>query len=234
MNWSFCICTDGNSDNRINFTIDSILYQNIPKFEILICGGWTSDIAGRPHTRHIPFDETQCNGWITRKKSILAQEAKFDNVVLLHDYFKFLPGWYEGWCSFGNDFEVANNVILNMEGTRHSDWAVHPYDFWRSFPDRYEKDWNVSLLYDTVGLSKIQYISGGYFVVKKDFMLRHPFDESLTWGQKEDLVWSEEVRQITDFKFNPYSTVQIMKSGKWAPGLINLEDLEKVKGDNGL
>ena len=86
--FTFGICTDGKSPHNIEKVIDSILSNNInpSNFEIIIIGG---DITPRihPNVLFIPFNEEVKPGWITRKKNIIVQEAKFDNVLLVHDYF---------------------------------------------------------------------------------------------------------------------------------------------------
>ena len=80
MDFTFGIITNGTTDNFVETVVNSILAQNIPNFEIIIVGnsGVKAD-----NTRVIPFDETQRNMWITRKKNIITEEAKFDNIVYL-------------------------------------------------------------------------------------------------------------------------------------------------------
>jgi len=138
--------------------------------------------------RSIRFDETQKpKPWITRKKNILVQEAKYENIVLMHDYMLLHPDWYKGWVANGEDFDVGMNCVLNMEGTRHSDWIVNMFDVWKLHPEWDWKMWDTSLPYDAKGLTKIQYISGGYWVAKKKFMLENPLDESLMWVRRKIL-----------------------------------------------
>jgi hypothetical protein len=55
------------------------------------------------------------------------------------------------------------------------------------------------------------YISGAYFCVKKDFYLANPLNESLFWGESEDVEWSCRVRKLTDFKINTKSSVTYTK-----------------------
>lgn len=250
MKFTFAICYGPNNHHAIESIAISILSQYLfclenvlETFEILAIGEKTSQdmhaswegVKNKKIGKWIQFDETQKEkGWITRKKNILAQEAKFENIVFLHDYFVFDLDWLGGWVKFGNDFEIANNIILNKDGTRHSDWTVNMFDVWKLYPEWDWKMWDVNLPYTETELTKIQYISGGYWVAKKQFMLDNPLNEELLWGDKEDIEWSERIRQKTTFKFNPNSIVQIMKPGKWAPGLIDQTVLDKVKGANGL
>jgi hypothetical protein len=68
--------------------------------------------------------------------------------------------------------------------------------------------------YDISHLTKFMYISGGYFIVKKNIMLEFPLDERLGWGEGEDVIWSKQVRQKYKFSMNPHSEVLIAKNGK--------------------
>ena len=42
-------------------------------------------------------------------------------------------------------------------------------------------------------------------------MQKFPLDESLSWGESEDVKWSKEVRQHFKFKLNPHSSVRLLK-----------------------
>ena len=55
------------------------------------------------------------------------------------------------------------------------------------------------------------FISGTYFCTKREFFLSNMLDESLFWGDGEDVEWSLRVRQKTRFVFNPHSIVKYRK-----------------------
>ena len=58
------------------------------------------------------------------------------------------------------------------------------------------------------------YISGSYWIAKKDVMQEFPLNENLLWGMGEDVLWSKEVRNVHSFNMNSNSSVKIMKTGK--------------------
>jgi hypothetical protein len=58
------------------------------------------------------------------------------------------------------------------------------------------------------------YISGSYWVAKKNVMEEFPLEESLSWGQGEDTYWSKQIRQKYDFNMNINSEVKILKPNK--------------------
>ena len=123
MNFTFGIVTysghDGKDNlNKVNNIIDAIENENIPEYEIIVVG----DFAGeRKNTRVIKFDETVKKGWITRKKNIITEEAKHDIIVYTHDYIVPVKGFYRGWTKFGDDWDIAMNVVINGDGTRYRD-----------------------------------------------------------------------------------------------------------------
>jgi hypothetical protein len=80
MNFTFGIITGGGNEVMINEIIDSIEFENIPNYEIIIVGN-TNII--RKNTRIINFDENIKTAWITKKKNIITHEAIYENIVYL-------------------------------------------------------------------------------------------------------------------------------------------------------
>jgi hypothetical protein len=197
MNFSFGITTDYSDQNRLNEIISSIRSLQIPNYEILIIGGQKPE--DKQDVNHIFFDESQKSGWVTRKKNTLAQAAKYDNVVIFHDYYVFEKDWYKNFLEFGDDWDVCSNAQYLITGKRHfTDWVV-----WDSpiFP-RY-----TALNYDDWSHTKYMYQSGGYFIVKKQFMEKCPLNEDMMWGSAEDVEWSLRMREIANWKCNGKSIV---------------------------
>lgn len=201
MNITFGIITDGNSDNYIIEIIKSIEIQNIENYEILIVGN--TRINNKKNLRIINFDETIKRGWITKKKNIINKEAKYNIIVFMHDYIKFLPNWYNGMLKFGEDWDICMNIIKNKSGERWFDWITGRAS------DEF-KVWNVSAPYDYTNTHKM-YISGTYFICKKYVLEKYPFDENRSWGELEDVEWSTKWNHYLKYKMNIYSSVQLLK-----------------------
>lgn len=213
MKFTFGIITGGNDDS-VNKVIDSIEKQNIPEYEIIIVGGNPID---RKSTVHIDFDENIKPKWITKKKNLITEHARYENIVYLHDYILLGEGWYNGFLEIGDDFDICMNVVINTDGTRFRDWTL-----WAELEpmkdglsnedvDYIGSNRHFLLPYDVDYMTKYQYISGSYWVAKKQVMLENPLDENLTWGQGEDVEWSKIVRKKYKFTMNPYSYVIFMK-----------------------
>ena len=208
MNFTFGIITDGHSDDRMEMIFDSIESQGIKGYEIIVVGPHEYN---RKNVKSIIFDESRKSAWITRKKNLIVKTAQYDNLVFMHDYFILGEKWYQGQLCRGNDFEIRMDKIINTDGSRFRDWCIWPHN----------GNWMDGVVgreclipYNISHLTKFMYISGGYFIVKKNIMLEFPLDERLSWGEGEDVIWSKQVRQKYKFSMNPHSKVLISKNGK--------------------
>jgi hypothetical protein len=154
-----------------------------------------------------------------------------------------LDDWYEGFLKFGNNFNVCITKMINLyvETDRESD----------RFRDLILDHWTISHTLDRLGinnmhclvpysewcpeLSKYCYISGGYIIGKKNFMLKHPQLEHLGWQEGEDVAWSRSIRNNTTFSFNPYSTLKVNKTSNarvFDP--MDIPNMQKLKKHLGI
>lgn len=213
MNFSFGIITDGTQEHRLQQVIKSIVDQNINNYEIIIVGGGKNVYYDM--IRRISFDESIKKGWITKKKNLIIHNAKYENIVFLHDYIILNKNWYIGFLKFGNDFNIVTNQIEDIHG-RYRDWTL--YKGWVKdipIPEQEKQDMikygRMLIPYEFDHLNNYQYISGAYWVAKKEVMIKEPLDESRCHGQAEDIQWAKQVKNKYGFKFNPYSKVFSLK-----------------------
>jgi len=211
ISFTFGIVTSGNSDDRIEKIVESIKQLEIPQYEIIIVGN--SKLNG---LNVIPFDESIKSGWITKKKNIITENAKYENIVYLHDYIVFDKDWYNGWLKFGDKYHACMNVIKNQDGTRYRDWTLMP----NSFPVDIGN--NLLLPYYETRFQKYMYFSAAYFVAKKSVMKEFPQNNNLVWGQAEDIEWSNRYKTKYDFSMNPHSTVILLKYAN--PVFVEMSD----------
>jgi hypothetical protein len=201
MKWTFGIVTIGNAEENIRRIHDSIMGQHAADdFEIIIVGG--NDMS-LPKVRHLPFNESERQGWITKKKNLIAQEATHNNICLMHDYVFLYEDWYKNFEKFGDDWDVCMNSIINLDGQRFRDWIT--CHAWCPEGDI------IFLDYDDWNRTQQMYISGTYFCIKKKFLLENPLDEKLSWGQGEDVLWSRDMRTKWNYKCNGDSKVGLLK-----------------------
>ena len=198
MEWTFGIVTSSLSGEFLEQQTSSIARLGLSRYEIIVIGG--EEYSGK-NIKHLAFDETKQVGWVTRKKNLLAHAASFENLVVCHDYFRFHEDWAAGFEIFGKDWNVALNRIKDIKGRRFYDWT-----YWDS--ESHPK--YSAVPYDVTDQTSKQFVPGAYFCTKTDFLLNNPFDESLSWGQSEDVEWSLRIRD-KGMVFNPFSSAQHLK-----------------------
>jgi hypothetical protein len=203
-----------NTSNLIE-SINSIIDLQIPQtdFEVIIVGG-TNIFTHLSFITHIPFDETIKNAWITKKKNIIIENAKYENIVMCHDYIKFDINWYSSFLTFGNDWDICVTKIVNKNGRRFRDFTFFPgYDWYSDIKDIIKE--RCLLPNDskpTKECLRYMYISGSYFIVKKYVVEKYKLDERLSWGESEDVEWYKRVlKEYTDIKYNYNSIVHFTK-----------------------
>jgi hypothetical protein len=202
--WTFGIITVYEDKKRLQEIVESIRNLNIPEYEILFVGGGdSSDIDGKD-IRKIDFDESVKERWITKKKNVLVKEARYENIVLMHDYHIFDKDWYKNFVEFGIDWDICSCPQYLITGARNPmDWSL-----WDK--PGYGRAW--SLRYDDWTQTQYMYISGGFFIVKRNVMIEEPLDESRGWNEEEDVEWSYRVRNKYVIKCNGKS---IVRHNKW-------------------
>lgn len=208
MDWTFGIPTDGLTNPHFHRRIvNSIVLQRIPNYEIIFCvekgialkQQWPNRRWAKQYPMRVIHSSTQKEAWITHKKNLIAQHAKYPNLCLLHDYFILGNDWHQGYLRFGEDWNVCSNVILTQKGKRLWDWT------------RQSAYGHALLDYTDYSQLDKMYVSGGFFCVKRDYFLANPLNEDLVWGQAEDVEWSNRIKTTWNLKFNPYSMAKAIK-----------------------
>lgn len=225
MDFTFGIITDGKQPERVLEIARTIEANRIPNYEIIVVGG---NQYRHPHTKFLPFDETKRGSWITRKKNLITEAAQYENIVYLHDYITFDAGWYNGFSRYGDNFKVCVNPMVNPDGSRYRDLTFFPAfrdmrrfgldidrnsDLFQQIPNMGEHECLIPYQHfkENHAVTQWMYISGAYWVAKKHVMQEFPLNEMLSWGQGEDVLWSEQVKSRYNFSFNPYSYVRLLK-----------------------
>lgn len=211
--------------------VQSIRDLLIPNYEIIIVGTKKNISVHGPDIKVIDFDEDIRRAWITRKKNIITENAKYNNIVYQHDYIVYDSGWYQAWKDF--KYDVGMNPIQNVDGTRYRDWSIFPQgglvESLKKILNYHEHCYEYLLPYTETGMSALQYISGAWWVAKKHVMQEFKLNESLMWGQGEDVDWSYKVRKKYKFSINTEASVSLLKYNSVAFTLIQDENLEKVR-----
>ena len=207
MKWTFAITYLGGE--YLSSVIKSIKnQQNIDEHEILVIGPRNENLNKiKSEVKSIIFDESLVKGWITMKKNILAQNAEYENVCMMHEYVGLCEGWYDGFEKFGYEWDVCMNPIRMSNGLRYRDWITmqRPINF---------------ISYSDSTKTKEMYISGTYWCGKRSFMTKNPQDIQRAWGMGEDIEWAMRCNQKWNYKLNPHSVVKLLKEkpkSDWNP-----------------
>jgi len=213
MKFTFGIITFDDQEERVSHIIEDIKEYSDDS-EIIVVGGSNQY---DPDIKHVRFDESVNSGWITRKKNIVTEIASNQNIVYAHDYYTINTTWQDGWDSFGNEWDVCMNVIKNVDGSRFRDWCA-----WDDPELCYFKQFFTGLQSDKEGhfaclapydytKTKYMYISGGYWVAKKETMEKYPLDEKLMANQAEDVEWSKRMRPSCNYVLNKNVVIDLLK-----------------------
>ena len=242
-NWTFWIITNWERIEWIEKVIQSILKQEIPNFEIIIC--WKlidKSIIEKYNLKYVEFTEKDEIWWITRKKNLVVQNAKYENLMIMHDKIILDDNWYNWMQKYWNNFESLSCITKNIEGKRYSDWKVvlwkdlyfiknKIYSKIRKNVDKWV--YKESLWFDQYYLNYNDWdvhssIVGHFNILKKRIASKVQWDENLYWNCAEDVALSSDIN-VNGFlnKFNPYSGVTSLNFRQAEHPIINF-DIEKL------
>lgn len=205
--WSFCIPTGPGDATGLNAVVKRILELDVPEKEILLCGRPDRSFRYWDQVRIVGEDIPAPPVWITRKKNVLAQEARHENLCIIHDRV-FLPvNFMSAMRQFGDLYPFAGfqslwfDDRLNLSPVRYSDYhcineghktplaavnqsgrlsAIHPELFAEFEKQEY-------LCANPVRYRSGNYLTGSLYIVKRNAWLHTPQDENLYWAQFEDV-----------------------------------------------
>ena len=201
--WTFGIVTNGKRRDFIKKAIYSIRRLNIPEYEIILCGTYYGET--NPDIKYIRFTEKDVRGWITKKKNLICENAKYENVAVIHDRIYFDKGWFQGIKEWGNCFDVLSCPVILPEGSavKYTNWkTVGPC--WRREDDYKLSHSNGRLDYSDWDFNV--YVGEPIVVLKKSIWEKVRWDEELFWGDAEDIEYSlRQHKSGIMIRLNPYS-----------------------------
>lgn len=185
--WSFGIITNGQNNDSVKSLVQSIINQNIPNFEVNICGPnpFEDEI---PDYINIAQDVSilpDLRGPISAKKNILINLSKFENLCLLHDRYLLHENWYSKMKEYGNYFDFLEIPNKKVSLFRAPDHQI----FKGNISDTYLRG-NPFLSYTRS--SPNQFLQGGSITGKKSIMIKNLFLDHLHWGEFEDVHFSKK------------------------------------------
>ncbi|VVB70684.1 Uncharacterised protein [uncultured archaeon] len=202
---TFGIITKGGRDEVIDSCIESIFDEKIPQYEIIVCGTYSGKYL--KNIKYLPFSEFDNFGWITKKKNLICESAKYENLVIFHDRYKLRSGWYEGFKKFGFEYDLLINYKLTYDDVRDFDWITIVGN----------ENGLQEKLRAQVGLMDVRDWEGNYFIngpcviIKKSIWKENKWDDRLFWSMYEDnyLSYHLQINGVIP-RFNPYSAFEAL------------------------
>ena len=213
--WSFGIITNGKKNDCVEKQIQSIKSQKILNYEIIVCGNY---MKRKEKNFKYVFFEKYDTGWITGQKNELVKNAKYENLVVLHDRIVLDKDWYKEIKKYGNYFEVLSCKVHNDQEERCGDWITYGniFGMFGKIGMLDYKDWD-----------KNGYIDGALYILKKSVWKKVKWDETLYWNQGEDAKLSSDWYEngiVT--RFNPFSSCLTLS---WRHGILPLYEFNSQK-----
>lgn len=202
--WTFGIITEGKRNDAMEKIIQSIHKLKIPSYEIIVCGNYFN----RLDITYIHFIDDLPR--ITKKKNIICQSAKYENMVIIHDRIIFNSDWFTGMKKYGNNFDVLScKILYKWFGAyfRADDWCVYPPGICIAY-----NQWSPEIS-----------INGGLIILKHSLWEKVKWDETMFYPDDyEDLDYSKRVLQSgARIEFNPYSSCETLT---WKHRIARIED----------
>lgn len=218
--WSFCIPVGDGDPKFLNACVARILEIEMPEFEIILCGKPASGFLYWSQVRIVGENITAPPLHITRKKNILAQSARFNNLCILHDRVLLPKNFYVAIKRMGDDYPLTGFQSFWFAGRgqtlplRYSDFGVsatRPCNVLSK--KRLSKNdiphlANLALYIQHPARSDFgrDYLTGSLYMCKRAVWEHVPQNENLYWQEYEDV---EQAMAAADAgipsRINPYS-----------------------------
>lgn len=207
--WTFGIPVGPEDATVLNAVVKRILEIDIPNKEIILCGTPGKNFAYFDQVRIVGEDITAPPVQICKKKNRLAQEATYNNLVILHDRV-FLPKHFgEMVRRFGPRYPLMTlqsmffDNRVSMHPRRYSDYFLLKAEISKGLQGLHKSS-NESVSIATSLHSEIEmtgfcianpmrfnkdmsYPSGSLYVCRKDVWNAFSLDDSLSWLEFEDV-----------------------------------------------
>jgi hypothetical protein len=199
--WTFGILTSGPSPRAAEMA-RCILALDLPAVEVIFCGPRPDGAPDDPRVRAIDLDRPEPRGWITRKKNLIAREARHENLCLLHDRYRITTDWARalrgtepsrGVCTFPQVYRIDGPGRFTQ---RYADYQVlhQRSGIQAALAARvFAGEHVLYMAYDD--FAETAFCCGGLYVTSRTILQRVPQDEGLYHGEWEDVVFGLECQR---------------------------------------
>jgi hypothetical protein len=232
--WTFGILTSGESPQAATMAA-AILELDLPNVEVIFCGPRPVGAPDDPRVSAIDLERPEPRGWITRKKNLIADRARYDNLCLLHDRFVITPDWADALNEYGVCYSFLTFPQVYYAG-------VH-----RQFPLRYPDyqllaqeqglegsletavyDAHRVLCPDYDDFSETSFCCRGLYLARRSLWNLVRQDETLYHCEWEDISFGLECqRRGLPHRVNPFAIAESV-----TPHPLALTRLDTIRGAN--
>ncbi|QRY79691.1 hypothetical protein JVX91_00835 [Pseudomonas sp. PDNC002] len=233
--WTFGLPVGPEDATVLNAVVQRILELDIPNKEILLCGVPGKNFRYFDQVRIVGEDITAPPVQICKKKNRLAQEARYNNLVILHDRV-FLPSHFgEMVRRFGPRYPLMTlqslffDNVRNLGPRRYSDYGMAMGSIGQGMKGLHRTaDEAVSIapalfaeiertgfcFASPMRYSKdLSYPTGSLYICRKEVWNAYPLDESLLWTEFEDIEHGIRASHGgVPTRVNPYGITQSVTS----------------------
>lgn len=233
--WTFGIPVGPEDATVLNAVVQRILELDIPNKEILLCGTPGKNFRYFDQVRIVGEDITAPPVQICKKKNRIADEARYNNLVILHDRV-FLPAHFgEMVRRFGPRYPLMTlqslffDNVRNFGPRRYSDYGMAMGVIAEGMKGMHRSDNTVvsiaSALFAEVERTGFcfaspmryakdaSYPTGSMYICRKEVWQAFPLDESLLWAEFEDIEHGIRASKGgVPSRVNPYGVAQSVTS----------------------
>ncbi|ULT71493.1 hypothetical protein [Pseudomonas sp. BC42] len=233
--WTFGIPVGPEDATVLNAVVKRILEIDIPNKEIILCGSPGENFAYFDQVRIVGEDITAPPVQICKKKNRLALEAKYNNLVILHDRV-FLPKHFgEMVRRFGPRYPLMTlqsmffDNRMSMHPRRYSDYHLAMGEISRGLQGLHRTSGaavsiapSIFTEVERTGFcfanpmrftNDLSYPTGSLYVCRKEVWNAFPLDEALFWVEFEDIELGTRAGKAgVPSRVNPFGISQSVTS----------------------
>lgn len=233
--WTFGIPVGPEDATVLNAVVKRILELDIPNKDIVLCGTPGKNFAYFDQVRIVGEDITAPPVQICKKKNRLALEAKFSNLVILHDRV-FLPKHFgEMVRRFGPRYPLMTlqsmffDNRVSMHPRRYSDYAMAMGQVGLGLQGLHRTSGAAVTIAPSIFVEvertgfcfaspmrfnkDTSYPTGSLYICRKEVWNAYPLDESLFWVEFEDVEQGLRLAKAgVPSRVNPFGITQSVTS----------------------
>ena len=193
MDISFVVISNGKKIDKTNLVLKSIVYQNIPRYEIILCGDYDINKVPKLAQANLVYAKNKPAadaGLLGEMRNMGCKRAKYKHVVILDDDMTLSTSWYKNLLKYGEDFDILTSKVILPDGTRFWDHATYcPPD--ASFPPCYGH-----VILEANETDEHVYMSGGQAWIMKSYVSKRiKWDTKMSTGYRANMKNLEEYAQ---------------------------------------